>query len=271
VLVELDYTLVAGHASGPWGAPRLLDGGFVQQTLWEVRIPWGRAVVGVPRGWTDENTWVWDRYYFRRRAWQSVAELAAWAGDGLAEPATVESGEDTALGDVQRYLFGQSGPPGDLRIWIASRGLVVGVCSGTVLVLGVFLILVRRPTRRVAWAAVLAMVLAAATLVAPSVVLLVVQSALIGVVLTLLTALMQYLVHRRRHVPVFGETSTRSATVTPGSSLNLADGVGSDDSTQIRVRPPTSSTAEHHGSSTLSPPIGRAPTSSSPGWNDPHG
>jgi hypothetical protein len=270
VLVELDYTVGAGQASGGWRAPRLLDGGFVQQTLWEVRVPWGRAVVGVPRGWTDENAWAWDRYYFRRRARPSATALAGWAGGGRAEAATAESGDDPAGGDVQRYLFGQSGPPGDLHIVIASRGLMVGVCSGTILLLGALLILVRRPTLRLAWAAVLVLLLAAATLVEPSVVLLVVQSALIGVVLTLLTALMQYLVHRRRHVPVFGETSTRSGTVTPGSSLNLTVGVGSDDSTQIRVRP-VSSTAEHLGTSPLSPPIGRAPTGASPGWTDPHG
>jgi hypothetical protein len=270
VLVELDYTVAAGHATGAWGAPRLLDGGFVQQTLWEVRIPWVRAVVGVPRGWTDENTWVWDRYHFRRRAWQSASELAAWAGGVLAEPSTVESGEETPGGDVQSYLFGQSGPPTDLGVWIASRGLLVGVCSGTVLLLGTVLIQVRRPSLRLAWAVLLALLLASATLVQPSVVLLVVQAALIGVLLSLLTALMQYLVHRRRHVPVFGETSTRSGTVAPGSSLNLSFGAGSDDSTQIRVRP-ISSTAEHHPPATVPPPIGRAPTGSSSGWNDPHG
>jgi hypothetical protein len=138
-----------------------------------------------------------------------------------------------------------------------------------VLTLGALLILVRRPALSRVWAAVVALVFAAAMFVEPSVVLLVVQAALIGVVLTLLTALMHYLVHRRRRMPVFGEASARSGTVAPGSSLNLAPGVGSDDSTQVRVRP-ISSTAEHHPPGTLSPQVGRAPTGASPGWNDPH-
>jgi hypothetical protein len=270
VLVELDYTVAAEHASGAWGAPRLLDSGFVQQTLWEVRTPWLRAVVGVPHGWTDENTWVWDRFYFRRRARQSASEMAAWAGGGLPDSPAAETGDDLAGGDAQHYLFGQSGPPGDLRIRIASRGLLVGVCSGTVLVLGTLLIQIRRPSLRLAWAGALALLLAAAALVEPSVVVLVVQASLLGVALTLLTALMQHLLHRRRHVPVFGETGTRSGTVAPGSSLNIVAGVGSDDSTQIRVRPPAS-TAEQNSPGTVLPPIGRAPTGATPGWNDSHG
>jgi hypothetical protein len=270
VLVELDYNVSAAHASGAWGAPGLLGGGFVQQTLWEVRIPWLRAVVGVPRGWTDENTWIWDRFFFRRRAWQSTRELAAWAGGGLSDSPAAETGDDLAAGDVQRYLFGRSGPPADLHIRIASRGLLVGVCSGTVLLLGTLLIQITRPSLRLAWAAAVALLLAAAAVVEPSVVVLMVQASLVGVALTLLTALMQHLLQRRRRVPVFGETSTRTGTVAPGSSLNIVAGVGSDDSTQIRVRPPAS-TAEHDSPGALLPPIGRAPTGASPGWNDPHG
>jgi hypothetical protein len=270
VLVELDYTVAPSHATGSWTPPRLLDGGFVQQTLWEVRIPWSRAVVSVPRGWTDENTWVWDRYFFRRRARQTATALAVWAGGGLADSPPGESGDDMAEGDAQSYLFGQSGPPGDFPLRITSRGLLVGVCSGMVLIVGALLILVRRPSLGKAWVAVLGVVLAAAMLAESSVVLLVVQASLIGVVLTLLTALMHYLVHRRRRVAVFGEASSRSGTMAPGSSLNLAAGVGSDDSTQVRARP-VSSTAEHHPPGTFSPPIGRASTGASPGWNDPHG
>jgi hypothetical protein len=270
VLVELDYTVPAAHASAPWDAPHLLDGGFVQQTLWEVRIPWGRAIIGVPRGWTDENRWVWDRFYFRRRPWQSASALAAWARDGLAEVPTVESSDETGGDDIQSYHFGRSGPPGKLDIRIASRGLLVGICSGSVLALGALLILVRRPSLRMAWAVVLAVVLGSASLVEPSVVLLVVQSAVIGIVLTLLTAMMERSRRSRRRAAVFGETTTRSAALGPGSSLNLDAGAGSDDSTQIRVRP-ISSTAEHQVSGASSPPGGRAPTGASPGWSDPHG
>src|SRR5262249_7617205 len=119
------------------------------------------------------------------------------------------------------------------------------------------------------WAVLLAVLLGATTLLEPSVAMLVAQSATIGVVLTLVTALTHRLVHRRR-APVFGETSGRTGTIAPGSSLNLAPGAGSDDSTPIRLRP-VSSTADHPAAGTGLPPYGRAPTGASPGWIDPHG
>ncbi len=248
VVVELDYTVPASQLTGPWVAPRLLDGGFVQQTLWEVRVPWSRAVVGVPGGWTDENTWVWDRFYFRRRPWQSAAALATWAGGTSAESPAVEGLDEAAGGDVQSFLFGQHGPPTDLPIRIASRGLLVGICSGAVLAVGALLILVWRPAMPLAWATALALGLACAAIVEPSVTLLVVQSATTGVVLTLLTALMQRQVQRRASATVFGEGSgrpgSRPGAAAPGSSVNYTGSVGSDDSTAIRVRP-VASTVDH--------------------------
>ncbi len=199
-------------------------------------------------GWTDENTWVWDRFSFRRKPWQSATSLAAWAGGTSPESPAVEGLDESAGEDVQSVLFGQPGPPTDLRISIASRGMLVGTCSGTVLAVGAFLILVWRPAKPLAWAAALALGLACAALVEPSVTFLVVQSAMIGVVLTLLTALMQRQVQRRTAVTVFGEAGGRPGARPgggpPGSSVNYTGSVGSDDSTAVRVRP-VASTADH--------------------------
>ena len=272
VLVELEYTVPADHLTGPWVAPKLLEGGFVQQTLWEVRVPWGRAVVGVPGGWTDENTWVWDRFFFRRRPWQSATALAAWAGGSSAESPALEGLDEAAGGDVQSFLFGQPGPPTDLRIRIASRGLLVGICSGTVLAVGALLILVWRPAMPLAWAAALALGLACATLVEPSVTFLVVQSALTGVVLTLLTALMQRQVQRRASATVLGEASGRSGARPgagpAGSSVNYTGSVGSDDSTAIRVRPVVASTADHPVAGIPFNPDRESASGAARGWND---
>ncbi|HKI17817.1 MAG TPA: hypothetical protein VKA15_08045, partial [Isosphaeraceae bacterium] len=55
VLVELEYRGSGQDAASKWWAPRLLDGGVVLQSLWELRVPWSLAVVGVPHGWSDEN------------------------------------------------------------------------------------------------------------------------------------------------------------------------------------------------------------------------
>ena len=65
VFVEIEYVVQARFAATPWIPLRILDGGLIQETLWEVRVPWNRSVVGVPSGWTDENEWFWDRYAWR--------------------------------------------------------------------------------------------------------------------------------------------------------------------------------------------------------------
>jgi hypothetical protein len=245
VAVTLEYTLAAAVAQGPLGAPRLLEGGLVQETLWEVRVPWGRAVVGVPPGWSDENTWVWDRFRFRRKPWQTAADLAAWALGSKGEGAGVEGAEDPAR-EEQAFLFGRPGPPVELRVRVVSRGWLIGVCSGSALAVGAFLVLFVRPARRLACVAVLALVLAVATLAEPGATFLAIQSALIGLVLTLLTALMQRLVHRPGHGRVFGESSSLTGSSPGGSTVvrPLGTGAGSDDSTEIRVR--TRSTTREH-------------------------
>jgi hypothetical protein len=254
IAVELEYTV--RDAGSAWVPPRLVEG-LVQQTLWEVRIPGSRAVVGVPTGWTDENEWYWDHYVWKRRPWRNAAALAAWANGSLWRPKGADVLEDETRGEYHSYLFGRPGPPNTMSPWIATRAWLVAVCSGSVLALGALLILYRRPPIRLAWAVALALVLAAATAVRPSVTLLVVQSAMIGIACTLLTALMDRLVHRRSRTPtVFGESSGLASP--PDSSLSHTLGVGSDDSTAIRVRP--SSTVDHVSTTPVppEPAVGRS-------------
>jgi hypothetical protein len=54
---------------------------------------------------------------------------------------------------------------------------------------------------------------------------------------------MQRFVHRRQRGPVFGEASALGGAVPSGSTVSRTVGVGSDDSTAIRVRP--TSTVDH--------------------------
>jgi hypothetical protein len=115
--------------------------------------------------------------------------------------------------------------------------------------MGAVLILYWSPPPRLACGTVLAVGLVCATLVEPSVTLLAVQSAMIGVALTIVTALMQRFVHRRTPAPVFGEPGARGSSLQSSSSISRALGVGSDDSTEIRVRS-VPSTLDHQGSGT---------------------
>jgi len=36
------------------------------QSLWELRLPWSQALVGIPRDWSDENQWYWTGYAWKR-------------------------------------------------------------------------------------------------------------------------------------------------------------------------------------------------------------
>ena len=96
----------------------------------------------------------------------------------------------------------------------------MALCSGPVLGLGVLMIVYRRPPFRLAGSDLLALVLAVATAVQPSVTLKVAQSAMIGMAFTLLAAVVQRLVERprRRAGGVFGEPNSLGAVAPAGSS-----------------------------------------------------
>ena len=247
----------------PGSLPGLRTARLVQQTLWEVRVPWGRAVVGVPAGWTDENTWAWDGYFFRRRPWRTAAALAVWASGSKSGPSITAGLDDGAAVDTQSYVFGRPGPPSELHVSIASRGWLVGICSGSVLAMGAVLILYWSPPPRLACGTLLAAGLMCGTFLEPSVTFLAVQSAMIGVALTILTALMHFFVHRRSPAPVFGDLGGRSSNLQSSSSMSRPLGVGSDDSTEIRVRS-VASTVDHQGTEVPWTPDGGSADGHSP-------
>ncbi len=247
-LLELSYVVPASRASAAWAPPRLLDGGLVQQTRWEVHVPWSRAVVGLPAGWNDENEWYWDTYLWKRRPRKSPsASLAEWVGGSLARSrgSSEVASEPESGSEGHTYRFGRVGEPVDLAVFVAARSWLVASCSGAVLAIGGLIILVWKPTLRLAWIVLATLVLSVATLLEPSATILVVQSSMIGVLLTALLALMQRRFGRQRAgAPLFGEPGSRtSALAQGGSSMARVVSVGSDDSTAIRAR--SVSTLDH--------------------------
>ncbi len=130
-----------------------------------------------------------------------------------------------------------------MRLPLVPRAVLVAVCSGTVLGLGI-LVLRWYPARQLMAASLLAMVLAAAAALEPTMTLQAAQSAVLGLILTILAGLMQRMQNRRRSAPAtFGEAGGLASAMIPGSSLNRWSEPGSDDSTAIRVRP--ASTVDH--------------------------
>jgi hypothetical protein len=241
VHVELEYTVPARFAGAAWSPPRLLDGGLVQQTLWEVRVPWSRTLVATPPGWFDENQWQWEGYVWRRRPARSPSALDAWI-EGRSPRPRREAPDEDIHGTDHGYVFGRPGEPVALRLPLVSRALLVAVCSGMVLGLGI-LVLRWYPARQLTAACLLAMAVAIAAAWEPNTTLLAVQSAVLGLILTVLAALMQRMQNRRAAPSTVGEVSGLGSALTPGSSLGRWSEPGSDDSTAIRVRP--ASTVDH--------------------------
>ena len=105
VLVELVYQLSDQPGRSTWPAPRLLDGGVVLQTLWEVRPPPGSTLLGVPRGWSDENQWHWTGYMWQRRPGQDPAALNGWLAGASAAPA-MTSTDSMSISRIVTFLAG---------------------------------------------------------------------------------------------------------------------------------------------------------------------
>jgi hypothetical protein len=240
VLVELDYQLNEQGARSRWAAPRLLDGGAVLQTLWEVRLPSSSVLLGVPRGWSDENQWYWSGLLWKRRPWQSVAGTNDWLlGAASASGRPSDDFDRFNLDYSDRYLFSRTGRPVALSVWVVQRAWLVGICSGAALLVG-FLAIFSRLSFRTVWLTVAGLGLLAAVLVEVSVTVVLFESAVVGVILTLSGLLIESLIVRSRSRSV-SPLGAPLPNTRPGadSSLQRSPTVGSDDSTAIRVRVPS--------------------------------
>lgn len=250
-LVELEYQFGGPAARGDWAAPRLLDGGLVLRTLWQVRLPWDRTILGVPSGWTDENEWNWSSYLWIRRPAREVARLGEWLLGAGAPAAGVDDLRDGALDESHQLLFSRTGQPGALGVRIVPRAWLIAAGSGATLALG-FLAMFARLRFRTAWAVAAVAALVVAALVQPSLAMQVIQASVMGAVLSALGLVIQHRLDRRRApAGAPGRDSAPAGGTPPGdSSLNRGSGapgvasVGSDDSTAIRVRTP--STLDYH-------------------------
>jgi hypothetical protein len=247
VLLEIEFQEAAtGRTRHDYSAPQLLDENVILQTLWQIQVPWNLAVIGVPEGWADENQWYWDLYVWKRKPSRVLARLVSWVSN--AQPQSV--GPDEMLGedrdDSHAYLFSRSGPPAVLKLWVAPRGWIVGISSGLVLLFG-FYLMYSGVRFLVVWVAASLLCLLSVTLAHPSVVALVVQSAVSGVILALLGLLIHRLLERSRsRVAPPAAQSSISGQAVAATPLSGSVGVGSDDSTAIRVR--GSSTTDYPGS-----------------------
>jgi hypothetical protein len=128
------------------------------------------------------------------------------------------------------------GGPVALNVPIFSKAEMVGLFSGLSLLCGI-VILLWKPRSVLAGVTILAGLLAIAATLHPSTILAGVQAGMVGVALTLLAALTQRVVDRRKPIaPLYHEPSGLSSSPGGIGSQNGAARVGSEESTVIRAR-----------------------------------
>ncbi len=237
-LVELVYQSSDQDDRSHFAAPRLLDGGIVLQTLWEIRLPTGNTLLGVPRGWSDENQWHWNNYLWERHPSLTSAVMSDWLAGNAVSPRVFDDVDGLDGETTNRYLFSRSSRPADIDGWIVSKSLLVVICSGLTLVAG-FVTIFARFRFRTTWILVSGVALLMAVLVQPSITVQLLQSAVLGALLTLSGLLIDRIVVWWRARSAARGGIVPAVRPAPDSSLRRHESVGSDDSTAIRVRVPS--------------------------------
>ena len=202
-------------------------------------------LVGVPRDWSDENQWYWDGYVWKQRPWRNVSSVNEWILGTTTSSTAIGEIDGANPDDSHRYLFSRSGQPVALSVWVVSRPWLISICSGVTLLIGFFTIFSKIRFRTI-WLGTAAIGLLAAVLFQGSVMFLALQYAFIGMALTLLGLVIERSLERSRSPSISVRDSGLAATPqTVESSLNQAPSVGSDDSTAIRVRAPSTTTLDY--------------------------
>jgi hypothetical protein len=170
--------------------------------------------------------------------------LNEWILGPATSPTAIDEFDGANPDDSHRYLFSRSGQPVALSVWVVSRPWLVSICSGVTLLIG-FLTIFSKIRFRTIWLGIAAIGLLAAVLLQGSVTFLALQSAFIGMTLTVLGLVIERLLERSRSPSSPARDSTlMSGQQAADSALSRSPSVGSDDSTAIRVRAPSTSTMD---------------------------
>ena len=198
-LLSMRYHLADRQSPGnqQLTCPQLKAARWVRQIYWQLDLPTSEHLLFSPAGFTREFRWEWSAFGWQRRPVLEARELESWAaGEAAGEatpPADATSAPAAAATGVQqptnRYLYSSVGAIEPLEIYTISRARLVLAASLPVLALALLLIyfpVMRHPAMFV----VLAVVVAAGTLIDPDLALLAGQAAGLGLLLAIVAAAM---------------------------------------------------------------------------------
>lgn len=181
-VLELRYLVKSRPARGrmEFEFARLLDNVWVQRSYWQLVLPKSEHVVSVPKDYTAEYRWGWTGAWWGRIPAMEQADLEKWVGTA--------SGEQVPKA-TSRYLFSKFGPAESAELATASRTRIVGLASGAALMVGLLLIYFPR-TRHPLFGLILIVAIGGGAVVWPGASLLFAQAAGMGLVFSLLAAIL---------------------------------------------------------------------------------
>jgi len=182
------------------------------RTYWQIVMAADRHLFKSPAMMTAEHVWQWTGLWWSREAALNQQSLEQWTGvDEQLMP----------VGQFNQYLFSTVGSVSAFEVTSFQRWSLLLVVSGIVLVIGLFVLFVpwlHRPVTLL----VIGIVLTAMAVWIPELVLLVLQSALAGIVLVGLARLLH--VSLRRNLGPVAAAGPVATLDTNSAVLSLLDG-----------------------------------------------
>ncbi|MCL2306086.1 MAG: hypothetical protein FWC43_12150, partial [Planctomycetaceae bacterium] len=162
---------------------------WVRRTYWQVILsPQSRHLFGDLPGWTPEFHWNWTGLYWKRISSLSQDELELWIGAS-------EKQDWSDSPEITHYLFSSFNPQRRSELFIIGREKLVLFSSGVILLVGFALIYFPR-LRQLGVLFALAVLLVSIFLYQPTPALLVFQASILGVVLSLVSAILARILSR---------------------------------------------------------------------------
>jgi hypothetical protein len=188
-VLELSYPFRSRPAVGALrlDIPVMEGTRWTRQLFWQLITPGEEHLLAGPRTMSREDRWAWNGWRWGPRPRHGQRQLERWAG-GMHQYQPPVS--------VNEYLFSSFGPVDRLSARTGMRHLILAVCSGLVLVVGLVLIyvpLLRRPPVLLTGA----VALAAAGAQYPSSALVFVQAGGLGLMLVALARVLLWVVARK--------------------------------------------------------------------------
>lgn len=200
--LPIDRALVTRHELTP---PHLVGATALSQIYWQIVLPGDEHVIRSPSRMSSASQWQWLGSFWGQHPVMSQSDLEKW----------VQASAQVVPTDAQsEYLYTGLSRVSPIVLITAPRWLIVLLSSFAVLALGLMWIYV--PAVRQGWILVaLACVIAGLAVTFPIPALLLAQAAALGVIVVLLSLLLDRMISRPTHWPVIMPSSGSSQRPSP--------------------------------------------------------